>query len=157
MAVNFNNQPYSYPLNPYPIQPTYNQQANFAQPFQQAPIQSSTNPRINGRIVNSQNDISPGEVIMDGSVSIFPLSDGSAIYTKKWQSDGTISTTKYIPDSVIDAEIIPANNEDFFDSVNLRLDKIESLLKQRQYHRKKTNHESKRSSGKSYKSQSENC
>lgn len=35
---------------------------------------------------------------MDGSVSLFPQNDYSAIYAKTWTKDGTIATVKYVPE-----------------------------------------------------------
>lgn len=60
---------------------------------------SNNTPRsiIAGRSVNSINDITPGEVPFDGSVSVFPKNDGTAIYVKSYNGDGTIDTRYYIP------------------------------------------------------------
>ena len=52
---------------------------------------------IPGRLVNNLDEITPQEVPMDGSVSLFPQNDYSAIYAKTWTKDGTIATVKYVP------------------------------------------------------------
>ena len=38
---------------------------------------------------------------MDGSISVFPMQDNSAIFVKRWNADGTIKTIKFVPDSTI--------------------------------------------------------
>ena len=53
---------------------------------------------IPGRLVNNLDEITPQEVPMDGSVSLFPQNDYSAIYAKTWTKDGTIATVKFIPE-----------------------------------------------------------
>ena len=78
----------------------------FAQPYgnvqyQQPPMppqQLTQQPRgIAGRMVGAPSEIVPNEVPMDGSVAFFPTSDGSAIFAKAWNPNGTISTVQYAP------------------------------------------------------------
>lgn len=54
-------------------------------------------PIIFGHHVNKVEDITANEVPMDGTSGYFPLFDESAIFKKFWNSDGTISTIKYVP------------------------------------------------------------
>ncbi len=142
MAVNFNNPTfgaYQYPMNPFPQQVTNYQMGmngyqgmpqvnpmlqNQAQP-QQQPTSAS---KLNGRVVNSLEEISPGEVAMDGSVSLFPFLDGSCIYAKSWNSNGSISTVKFLPENSDNSSEESSRSEDFQKSVSERLDKIEALL-----------------------------
>ena len=74
---------------------------------------------------------------MDGNVSIFPLKDGSCIFTKAWNADGTITTLKFVPEiiDVTDKESTITNGD-----ILKRLDAIESLLK----NRTRTNHQNKK-------------
>lgn len=60
---------------------------------------------ISGRVVNKVEDIAPNEVPMDGSSGLFPLSDLSAVFIKAWNSDGTIRTTKYVPEVIKPVEV----------------------------------------------------
>lgn len=53
---------------------------------------------IAGRIVASADDIAPNEVPMDGTLAFFPASDGSSIFARAWQRDGTIATIRYVPE-----------------------------------------------------------
>lgn len=61
------------------------------------PIQATTRNVLPGRTVEKVEDITIGEVPQDGSLGLFPQKDGSCIYAKMWNSDGTIRTMKFIP------------------------------------------------------------
>jgi len=90
--------PYQQVYNPYQYQPQPMWQQQYPQQpqqIQQQPVQQG----IQGRCVNSESDIAPSEVPMDGTLSWFPLADGSAVYAKKWNADGTISTSKFVMES----------------------------------------------------------
>lgn len=52
---------------------------------------------INGRPVDSLEEITAGEVPLNGSLAIFPKRDGSVIYVKSTNGNGTIDTKMYIP------------------------------------------------------------
>lgn len=111
--------PYGQVQQPQPSQPS--QQTYI--PQKQAPMQS-----IQGRLVNDIAEIQPNEVPMDGTVGIFPQSDYSAIYAKAWNKDGTITTTRYIPEPHSeDSEM--ASDHDFSAMVMERLDRIEKMLR----------------------------
>lgn len=65
----------------YQIQPTFNPQA--------------AQNQITGRYVQTVEEITPQEVSMGATPSLFPLADGSAIIAKQWANDGTIKTVRY--------------------------------------------------------------
>lgn len=97
------NPPYSgtsamyYPTNMNgPQRPSNNPFDNYMQPPQ------SYIP-LNGRVVQHPDDILPKEVPMDGTVSLFPLNDYSAIIAKMWTNDGRLIPIKYIPEP----EVLP--------------------------------------------------
>lgn len=50
-----------------------------------------------GKVVDSIEVVKATDIPLDGSTSYFPLTDGSAIITKKLQSDGTSRTIIYKP------------------------------------------------------------
>ena len=52
---------------------------------------------LNGKSVDSIDVVKAMDIPLDGSVSYFPLTDGTAIVTKQLQSDGTSKTTIYKP------------------------------------------------------------
>lgn len=57
-----------------------------------------SHPSIPGRQVGDVNEITPQEVPMDGTVSLFPQNDYSCIYAKAWTKEGNIQTVRYIPE-----------------------------------------------------------
>lgn len=63
------------------------------QPIQQ--IQPTITPGLQGKAVDSLDVVKALDIPLDGSTSYFPLIDGSAIITKKLQTDGTTKTTIY--------------------------------------------------------------
>lgn len=52
---------------------------------------------INGRAVDSLEDITAAEVPLNGSLAVFPKKDGSLVYVKSVKGDGTIDTRYYVP------------------------------------------------------------
>lgn len=96
----------------YPTQPTFTQGFPYqGQGFQTAvPLpmpapqpQAQSLPQrsvIYGRPVNQIEEVLPQDVPMDGTCSLFPTNDGTAIYKKYWNSDGTIKTIKFVPETI---------------------------------------------------------
>lgn len=88
---------------------------------------------IPGRLVDSEEEIKPNEVPMDGRASLFPKRDFSSIYAKAWNSNGTIQTIEYIPkiqdtqQSVEGAVAVPVSS-DVNNQILERLDNIEKML-----------------------------
>ena len=76
--------------------PQYVPQPTIPQPAQPFVAPNQIRP-VNGRVVSSENDITPNDVPMDNTVSLFPTDDYSCIYAKQWTSDGKIKTTKFVP------------------------------------------------------------
>ena len=82
-------QPMSTP--PIPNQPMT------TQPYIQ-PVQPPTNTvGLLGKSVDSIDVVKAMDIPLDGSISYFPLTDGSAIVTKQLQTDGTSKTIIYKP------------------------------------------------------------
>lgn len=52
---------------------------------------------LQGKSVDSVDVVKAMDIPLDGSISYFPLTDGSAIITKQLQQDGTSKTTIYKP------------------------------------------------------------
>lgn len=82
----------------------------------QNPFATNVRYGINGRYVQNPNEIRPGEIPMDGTVSFFPLSDNSAIIGKMWDQNGNIKEVRYLPDYVLEAKL-----KEFQDSQNNEL------------------------------------
>ncbi len=88
----------NYGFNPYysqqKFQPIANQQPQqYMQPIQ--PL--NTQVGLLGKIVDSIDVVKAVDIPLDGSISYFPLTDGSAIVTKQLQQDGTSKITIYEP------------------------------------------------------------
>ena len=82
-----------------PIQPM--QPVQPVQPVE--PVQQTAQPMyrqalgLQGKSVDSLDVVKAMDIPLDGSVSYFPLVDGSAIVTKQLQQDGTSKTIIYKP------------------------------------------------------------
>lgn len=70
---------------------SYQQYAGFGQPYP---------PRLVGRAVKSVDEVGVGEVPTDGSAGWFPALDGSCVWSRRWNGNGTIVTTRYVPEPV---------------------------------------------------------
>ena len=99
---------------------------------------------INGRFVQSAEEVNASDVAMDGSMSLFPKADMTEIYGKAWQPDGTIKTVVFRPvleeQSTNSQENIQnVENGAFFEfkeqitemlnGINARFDDLEKTLK----------------------------
>lgn len=80
-------------------------------------------PALPGRSIAVSETVPPQQVPMDGTVSYFPVNDGSCIYAKQWTADGYIATKKYVPDMSTDP--VP---ETPMVTLENKIDRIISLL-----------------------------
>lgn len=93
----YNNQ---FGYNPY-----YQPMNNFNQPMQNSAVNaqssvlnSAVNRQfLNGKLVDNIEVVKATEANLDGSTGYYPLTDGSAIVTKKLLTDGTSKMTIYKP------------------------------------------------------------
>lgn len=121
--------------NPYFAQ----QQQRFQQPMINQPtqpqpyiptIQPINNPTsLLGKAVESVDVVKAMDIPFDGSISYFPLTDGSAIITKQLQTDGTSKMVVYKPAQEDKKDAIQfATLEDIQDAINdLDLSDIQDL------------------------------
>lgn len=100
-------------------------------------------PTIPGRLVANADEITPQEVPMDGSVSLFPQNDYSCIYAKTWTKEGTIATMKFIPEQPQNAESQKSPLEMRLDSIDQRLEALDKKLNRPRNYQKKNYHPSK--------------
>lgn len=98
----YNNNYYQPPRN-LGIQTNYQQP--IYQPMYQVPISQPTSSGLQGKIVDSIETAKNQDIQLDGSISYFALTDGSAIVSKQLQADGTSKTTIYRPISEEQVEI----------------------------------------------------
>lgn len=119
--------PYQF-SNPYYLQnypqsyPQGVQNFTQPQPQAQAQIQPQTAVALQGKTIDNLDVAKVVEYPLDGSVSYFPLVDGSAIVTKQLQNDGKSKTVIYKP---IEPEEIKADTPKY-----ATMQEVEELLKQ---------------------------
>ena len=98
----YNNNYYQPPRN-LGVQTNYQQP--IYQPMYQVPISQPTTSGLQGKVVDSIETAKNQDIQLDGSISYFALTDGSAIVSKQLQADGTSKTTIYRPISEEQAEL----------------------------------------------------
>lgn len=113
----YNNQFFNQRAYQPMYQPAY-------QPQQYQPI---TFQGIQGRIVDNIDVVKATEISLDGSVSYFPIADGSAIVTKQLQTDGTSKLMVYKP--VITETPKNITNEEFEKEISKLREEIEKINK----------------------------
>ena len=94
-------------FNNYGYNPYYPQQQRFQnveqqnqQPMMttyQPPIQLTKPTTLLGKAVESIDVVKATDIPLDGSISYFPITDGSAIVSKQLQNDGTSKIIVYKP------------------------------------------------------------
>lgn len=120
--------------NPYFAQQQQRFQQMVNQPTQPQPyiptIQPINNPTsLLGKAVESVDVVKAMDIPFDGSISYFPLADGSAIITKQLQTDGTSKMVVYKPVQEDKKDAIQfATLDDIQDAINdLDLSDIQDL------------------------------
>lgn len=112
--------PYSMPF----AAPYQQQQYTPAMPtMAQMPVQQ---PGIAGHLVGSHEEIKPQDVPMNGSAAYFPAQDGSVIYAKAWNPNGSITTVRYVPEANQAQDDVQAPT--LFDVID-QLSDIQDMLK----------------------------
>lgn len=101
------NNVYGYPYmmgpqmqrlqNIEPQYPQYSQSQSGYQPQQSQVQQQVAQPvlGLQGKLIDNVDVVKVMDIPMDGSISYFPLADGSTILTKQLQSDGTSKILMY--------------------------------------------------------------
>lgn len=83
---------------------------------------------IPGRPIANADEITPQEVPMDGSVSLFPQQDYSCIYAKTWTKEGTIATMKFVPEQPQAATEQKSPLEERLDRIDQKLEALDKKL-----------------------------
>lgn len=140
--MNNGQNPYGNYYNPYyqvmPNQLPVNQM--------QQTMQRPNVTGMGGRVVNNENEITPNEIPMDGSVSLFPTNDYSKIYAKAWTANGAIKTITFVPE-VSNEPVSGSSQNDistqskFQSDVLARLDRIEKAQKRATGYKPKFNND----------------
>lgn len=108
----YNNYGYN-PYGRYTPQP-------MTQPIQQQEVFNSVQSRsfLNGKQVDSIDVVKAMDIPMDGSISYFPLTDGTGIITKQLQMDGTSKIVIFKPFEEKKEEIKYITQEDMKKAIN---------------------------------------
>ena len=115
----YNNNYYQPPRN-LGVQTNYQQP--IYQPMYQVPISQPTSSGLQGKIVDSIETAKNQDIQLDGSISYFALTDGTAIVSKQLQADGTSKTTIYRP---INDENIELPKYATLDDIKKEIEKID--------------------------------
>ena len=104
----------SYNQNPY-----FNPYLNM-QPQQVPPRPIRYNTGLQGKSIDNLEVVKAMDIPLDGSISYFPLVDGTAIVTKQLQQDGTSKITVFKPIEADEAVSQPkyATIEDIDNKIN---------------------------------------
>lgn len=123
--------------NNYGYNPYYQQQQRMQGIEQQQPMMTTYQPPMQltkpntllGKSVDNIDVVKAMDIPLDGSISYFPLTDGSAIVSKQLQSDGTSKMVVYKPAQEDKKDAIQfATLEDIQDAINdLDLSDIQDL------------------------------
>ena len=81
---------------PYPgyVYPNYQQQFQNPMNYYQ-PIQPQQQLVLNGKVVESIDNVKMTDIPMDGNSYYFPKADGKEIYTKRWLANGSTEIIVY--------------------------------------------------------------
>lgn len=125
----------------YGINPYYNNYMQQGQMQNQIPVNQNFRgiTGLQGKQIDSLDVVKATDIPLDGSVSYFPLADGTAIATKQLMQDGTskivifkptdngkaIEQPKYITENDLMAQLNDFNNKDIKDIK----DELKSLKK----------------------------
>ena len=127
------------PANAFQQQARYQpdpQQYTQPQPIYKQPV------GLQGKSVDSIDVVKAMDIPLDGSVSYFPLTDGTAIVTKQLQMDGSSKTIvykpveneepkqeiKYITNEQLDEAIKKVDNKELKDDIKIMKRQIKDLI-----------------------------
>lgn len=143
--MNYNNY---FGNNGFPPQMQYGNQfygqqiqsQRSSQPEQYIPQPVYKQVGLQGKSVDSIEVVKATDIPLDGSVSYFPIADGSAIVTKQLQMDGTsktiiykpteqepIETPKFITEEQLENKMKQINNNEYKEDIKKINRKIEDL------------------------------
>lgn len=110
-----------------PIEQQYPQNNINIPPMQQSGLNMPKNG-LQGKQVDSVEVVKATDVPFDGSISYFPLTDGSAIVTKQLQMDGTSKIVVFKPFNEQKSEVKYLTSEDLEKAINgLNLNEIDNI------------------------------
>ena len=123
----------------------YMDRMNQLQQFQQSLQGGNQNLQMLGKIVEIEDIVKATDIPMDGNMYYFPKADGTEIYAKRWLPNGQTQILAFKPILDSKANISPSGDTEIdlraldefktvfleqIESVNERLDRIESNIRQ---------------------------
>lgn len=138
----------NYGYNPYGTFMTQRPMQQPIQPIEQSPVINGNRPVLNGKQVDSLDVVKTIEYPLDGSISYFPLTDGTGIVTKQMQMDGKSKITifkpvteekseiKYITQKDLEKSLEGLKNDDL-DDIKEEIKEIKNQLKELRKNKKK--------------------
>ena len=112
---------------PMPTQPIMNQPLT-PQPYIQPVQQPTSQVGLLGKSVDNIDVVKAMDIPLDGSISYFPLTDGSAIVSKQLQMDGTSKIVVFKPFNEQKSEVKYLTSEDLEKAINgLNLEEIDNI------------------------------
>ena len=124
----------SYNTNPYQQNPYFTSQSTQFQPQPGSAFDNAAFNRpqtIPGKMVVKEDEITPREVPMDGTIGFFPSQDLSCIYAKAWNKQGGITTVRYVPEQPQTQASTGMTIEEHLNKLDERFDKLEKMLSNR--------------------------
>lgn len=112
------SNPYGYPQQPIPYQDRLAQlqnQYNQTMPYNQPVVQQQQIPVLNGQMVGSLDEVKGKDVDLSGNPTWYPKVDGTEVYRKQLQPDGTSKILTYVlsndgmqeqPKQMVDVDIL---------------------------------------------------
>lgn len=135
------NNPYGYPQQPIPyqdrlaqLQNQYNQTIPYNQPVVQQPQQLSA---LNGQMVGSLDEVKGKDVDLSGNPTWYPKIDGTEVYRKQLQPDGTSKILTYTlsqdgmreqTKQIVDADMLNALFKQFKQDLMTEISGIKDLV-----------------------------
>ena len=121
------NQNYNQQMQPNPYMQRMEQLQQFQQSLQ-PPIQQ---PIVNqfpalGKIVESIDIVKATDIPMDGNMYYFPTADGSAVFGKRWLSNGQTQILAFKP--ILEEETIKSSTNDLESLYGANKEVLEGIL-----------------------------
>lgn len=100
------------------------------QPLNQSTMNAMQH-HVNGRMISTPDEISPNEIPMDMTMSLFPLKDNSAVIGKIWDNNGNLQTIRYVPEQPAQQNQQQDPFAVLMQHIDTRMDAIEEKLNRR--------------------------
>ena len=123
------NNMYVQPNNPYADRMNFLQgyQQSLQQPIPPAQMSGASQQSVAGKIVDSVDVVKATDIPMDGNIYYFPKADGTEIFCKQWQANGTTRILTFKP--CLEEEPTNSPNKDEKLKIDLSESATEDIMK----------------------------